>query len=335
MKITENKFNPRNNQFNTIKEWSKTLKTPTDWWKNKEILKIASRSILEGSDRLIDLGRGEKLYNFQQTNGKLLAFSDDSIGSPVEITNQIYQFRIDKFLKYISDKNGFHDSNEKLSKDDYVIGYLPIGDKKIIWICSFGVEGFQKYKTKPYLEDLNEECDFILLSDCFGSPPNIKDDKLSYTPLPFNLQNFKVDFHKFIKKESGISSDEARNYLKDKVTFFIDTVSGKIYYKNNLCKIRKGKNEGSYTYKFFIALLKKPLEEHEMESFVEKEVGLSAQHPGQDLAVKGRRFKHTIKTELKKIAPDNDDINKLLPDSIKENRGNIKLHLSKKDIFFF
>ncbi|MDE0119103.1 MAG: hypothetical protein OXM55_03745 [Bdellovibrionales bacterium] len=331
MKITENKFNPHNNQFNTIEEWSKTLNTSTDWWKNKGILKTAPRSILEGSDRLIDLGRGEKLYNFQQTNGKLLAFSDDSIGSPVEINNQIYQFHIDKFLKYLSDKNGFHYSNEKRSKTDYVIGDLPIGDKKIIWICSFSTEGFQKYKTKPYFEELNEQYNFVLLSDCVDSSPNIRDDRLGYVSLPFDSQSFEIDFHKFInKKVKNLTVDEARDHLKDKITFFIDNNLGRIYYKNNLTTIRKGEGDGTQTYQFFMHLLKNPSQNHGVKQITSEFLKESA----QDIGSRGRDFKRKIKEALQKSSSNSYDneIDRILP-NIKN--GNIKLNLSKKKIFFF
>ena len=163
---------------------------------------------------------------------------------------------------------------------------------------------------------------------------NIRDDKLGYVSLPFDSQNFEIDFHKFIKRASDVTADEARDYLKDKVTFFIDTVNGKIYYKNRFCNIKKGTGEGSYTYRFFVALLQNPSKEYGIESFVEQEVGLSAQHSGQDLAARGRRFKKNIKDALKKIASDNE-ISQLLPDTTRRNRGYIKIYLSKKDIFFF
>ncbi|MCZ0933408.1 MAG: hypothetical protein OXJ52_09705 [Oligoflexia bacterium] len=169
MKITENKFNPCNNRFNTIEEWSKTLKPSTSWWENEGILKTAPHSILEGSDLLIDLGKGKKLYNLQQANGKLWAFPEDNIGSPIEIKNQIYQFHINKFLNCLADKNGFKLSNESLTEDDYIVGDLSIGDKKIRWICSFNGKGFKNYKTKHYFTGLNENYNFILLSDCVDS----------------------------------------------------------------------------------------------------------------------------------------------------------------------
>ncbi len=335
MRILESKFNPLCVSFYTKEEWSKILKPPISFWIDEKILKVVVPSILEEEELLLNLGKGEKTYQFQKTDSGILAFPKDQIGKPISITDQIYQFCTDNFLKLLARKNGFNFSGQQLPEGDYIIGDQSIGNKKIIWICSFNTEGFQKYKTKPYFEQLNKEYAFILLSDCVNSSPYIKDsEQVDYIPLPFELQNFEIDFHKFIKKDSGIDSDEARNYLKDKITFFIDNKLGKIYYKNKLCKIKKGKGDGSYTYKFFIALLQKPSEEYEIESFVEKEVGLSAQHPGQDLAVRGRRFKKNIKDALKKIAP-NDDIDKLLPDATQKNRGNIKLHLLKKDIFFF
>lgn len=333
--MRKNKFNPFYSQFNTIKEWLKLLTPPISFWVDKRILQIASSSILEEKILLINLGKGKNLYQFQQTDLGVLAFPTDEIGEPIPITDQVYQFHFDKFLKCLASENKFDYSGDTFSDQDNIIGYLPIGDRKIVWICSFDKKGFNEHNTKLYFEKLKKEgYGFILLSDCIGRPPNIIDNKLDYVPLPFDSRKLKIDPYKFLKRPHCNNVNKVREFLKNRIVFFIDYELGKIYYKNNLVKIRKGKGKGTYVYRFFIALLKNPSKEYEMESFVEKEVGLSATHPNQDLSVRGRSFKRSIKGALKELA-SNDEIDELLPDTTREKQGNIKLNLSREDIFFF
>ncbi len=332
MKTFENKFNPYNDLFNTKEGWSEFLKLSISFWIDKRILQVAVSSILEEEELLINLGKGKKFYQFQRYDSGILAFPKDKIGDSIPITDQIYQFHINEFLKYLAIENGFNVSDEELSEGDYVIGYLSIGGKRIIWIYSFSVEGFQRYKTKPYFESLNQNQDFILLSDYTGNSPNIVDDNLDYVPLPCDSQNFKVDFHKFIKRKSGITSDEARDHLKDRITFFIDNTLEQIYYTNKLVNI--GGN--TQIYKFFIFLLKNPSYSHPLVQVVKTEQGVNLSNisSNQELLSRGRSFKQYIKRGLKKIA-SNDDIDKILPDTKPGNQKHIKLHLLKKDIFFF
>lgn len=331
MRTFENKFNPYNDPFNTKEGWSEFLKPSTNFWIDKGILQVALSSILEEEKLFINLGEGKKVYLFQKCNSGISAFSEDKIGDPIPIGNQIYQFRTDKFLEYLANKNGFRSSDEKLSEDDYVVGHLPIGNKKVIWICSFSMKGFYKYRTKPYFEEINKKHDFILLSDCVSSVPNIRDDGLGYVSLPFDSQGFEIDFHKFInKKVKNLTVDEARDHLKDKITFFIDNNLGRIYYRNNLTTIRKGEGDGTQTYQFFMHLLKNPSQDHSVKQITSEFLKESA----QDIGSRGRDFKRKIKEALQKSSSNSYDneIDRILP-NIKN--GNIKLNLSKKKIFFF
>ena len=325
MKTIESGFNPYNNQFDTIEEWSKNLKPSINLWKNKGILQVVSSSILEEEEFLIDLGKGKKIYQFQRCGSRILAFSKDKIGDPIPITNQIYQFHKENFLECLANENGFKLSDESLPEDDYIVGDLPIGDKKIRWICSFNGKGFKNYKTKPYFEELKEEHDFILLSDCFGIVPNIKENKLNYVQLPFNFQHFRIDPHTFIKRAIFTNPDEVRDVLKN-IVFFIDNETGKIYYRNQEVNIRKN----CYAYKLFMALLKEPLKEHNVEVIVEKKLERSST---SNLSADGRGYKRTLKERLLNTHPKRaNEISQFLPDI---SNGAIRLNLSKKDIFFF
>ena len=327
MRTTKNIFNPHKNPFDTTEGWLKILTPSVDWWKSKGILRVAPPSILEDLKLSVDLGIGKKQYQFQLTNGVLLAFPDDDIGSTIEITDQIYKFHIDLFLETLAFENKFTLSKECYEDTDYKIGCFDIGNKKIIWICSFSIEGFQRYKTKSYFEDLERECNFILLSDCtYNKFPNIKNDKMDYVPLPFNPKNFKIDPHKFLKRTIGVTSDEMRNVIKQKVKkvlVFVNVKSQQIYYKDKLI-VRKN----NQTYKFFIALLKEPSQEHDVEYLVKEKVGLSE---NQDLSLRGRALKGHIRNSLKEVCSQ-EEVDKILP---KGKDKKIYLNLSKESIFFF
>ena len=83
-------------------------------------------------------------------------------------------------------------------------------------------------------------------------------------------------------------------------------------------------------YKLLIFLLHNPSQDHNLKKIIREEMGLSDR---VDFSDKGRNLKMKIKKALQKVLPNDKkkELDKLLPVI---NKGNIRLNLSKKDIFF-